>query len=163
MVTFDDLKQYQVNPKTGFVPAADPLTRLPSYYQPWEQIVGQMEDLLMSGQFCAFIGRLPQHSLDQLEDERAKQRAMLLLSVMGNAYVWGGPEPAKILPAQIAGPWCRLADYLGRPPNAAHESMVLNNWRRIDPDRPLSLDNVATLARFWGGLDESSKTPSPGC
>lgn len=32
--------------------------------------------------------------------------------------------------------------------------MVLNNWRRIDQDRPLTLDNVAALARFWGGVDE---------
>ncbi len=114
MLTVDDLKQYQVSCETGFVPFAGPLTRLPSYYQPWEQIVGQMEDLLMSGQLRAFIDRLPHLSLDQLEDEQAKQRAMLLLSVMGNAYVWGGSEPATNLPAQVAVPWGELADYLGR-------------------------------------------------
>jgi indoleamine 2,3-dioxygenase len=33
--------------------------------------------------------------------------------------------------------------------------MVLHNWRRLDPDEPISLNNLASLQLFLGGLDES--------
>jgi indoleamine 2,3-dioxygenase len=32
---------------------------------------------------------------------------------------------------------------------------VLNNWRRLDPNGPLSLDNLVTLHNFLNGWDES--------
>ena len=44
------------------------------------------------------------------------ERAMLLLSVFGNAYVWAESEPAQVIPQSIAVPWRRVADTLGRPP-----------------------------------------------
>ena len=143
-----------MNPATGFVPATDPLPRLPAYYEPWEQIVSRMGDLLRSGRLRAFVDRLPHLALTQIEDAQAQQRAMLLLSVLGNGYVWGGDAPAAVLPAQIAVPWCTLADQLGRLPVAAHESMVLNNWRRVDPQGSLALDNLAAQATFLGSRDE---------
>jgi indoleamine 2,3-dioxygenase len=44
---------------------------------------------------------------------------------------------------------------VGRPPIVSHASMVLDNWRRLDRDEPISLHNLASLQLFLGGLDES--------
>jgi len=82
------------------------------------------------------------------------ERAMLLLSVFGNAYVWAEEKPAMTIPRSIAVPWCRVADELGRPPIISHASIVLRNWRRIDPDGGFNLENLETLQLFGGSPDE---------
>jgi indoleamine 2,3-dioxygenase len=51
-------------------------------------------------------------------------------------------------------PFVTLSRQLGRPPIILHASGVLNNWRRLDPARPLALDNVDTQATFTGSFDE---------
>lgn len=155
MLQVADLDKYQIDLVRGFVPAEEPAGQLPAYYAPWENIAGQLSNWLMSGRLRMVIDHLPQLSLERLASESERQRAMLLLSVMGHAYVWGGAEPATRLPAQIAVPWWQLAEKIGRPPVAAHQSMVLNNWQRLDKERPLALDNVTTQVTFVGGMDES--------
>jgi indoleamine 2,3-dioxygenase len=81
-------------------------------------------------------------------------RAMQVLSLLGNAYVWAAPEPALRLPPPIARPWWAVAARLDRPPIIAHAELVLRNWRRLDPAGPLALDNLDTQLLFLGGLDE---------
>ena len=51
-------------------------------------------------------------------------------------------------------PWCRVADELGRPPIISHASIVVRNWRRIDSDGALELENLETLQLFGGSPDE---------
>jgi indoleamine 2,3-dioxygenase len=43
---------------------------------------------------------------------------------------------------------------LGRPPVLSYASYALDNWRRLDPARPIQLDNIVLLQNFLGGLDE---------
>lgn len=154
MLSVKDFSRYQVSAVTGFVPEQDPLDRLPEFYEPWEMVLSQMGGLLMNGRLRAAVAHLPHLATTHLESGAEIQRAMLLLSVIGNGYVWGGSEPAALLPAQIAVPWYELAEKLGRPPIVAHQSMVLNNWQRLDKTAPVSLDNVTTQALFLGGMDE---------
>lgn len=154
MLSINDLASYQISAATGFVPVEDPLDRLPTPYEPWEMVMAQMGGLLMNGRLRAAVAQLPHLSVSHLESEREIQRAMLLLSVIGNGYVWNGAEPSATLPAQIAVPWCELSEKLGRPPIVAHQSMVLNNWQRLDKTAAVTLDNVTTQALFLGGMDE---------
>jgi indoleamine 2,3-dioxygenase len=70
------------------------------------------------------------------------------------AHVWGGTEPDFILPRNIAVPLIALSQRLGRPPIVMHATLVLNNWRRLDPARPLALDNIDTQFTFTGSFDE---------
>jgi indoleamine 2,3-dioxygenase len=51
-------------------------------------------------------------------------------------------------------PLMTLSQRLGRPPIVMHATLVLNNWRRLDPARPLTLDNVDTQFTFTGSFDE---------
>jgi indoleamine 2,3-dioxygenase len=43
---------------------------------------------------------------------------------------------------------------LGRPPVAAHASIVLHNWQRLDANGPIDLGNLGALQLFLGGMDE---------
>ena len=80
--------------------------------------------------------------------------AMSHLSFIAHAYIWGGNKPQHILPEVIAKPWVRLSQYLGRPPILSYASYCLDNWYKIDNDKPVSLDNVALINNFLGGVDE---------
>ena len=81
--------------------------------------------------------------------------AMRILSFVGHAYVWEVPErPASTIPAGLAKPWADIAQRLGRPPVLSYASYALDNWRRLDPGKPVELDNIVLLQNFLGGQDE---------
>jgi indoleamine 2,3-dioxygenase len=94
-------------------------------------------------------------SLPSTWHEQHYRAAMRILSFAGHAYVWEMPElPAVALPAQLAIPWYEVAKRLGRPPVLSYASYALDNWRRLDPAKPVQLDNIVLLQNFLGGLDE---------
>src|SRR5207248_5056763 len=74
----------------------------------------------------------------------------------GHAYVYQDWQTtvANRLPATIARPWVAVANRLGRPPILSYASYALDNWRRLDPNGPIALGNLALLQNFLGGLDE---------
>ena len=80
--------------------------------------------------------------------------AMVHLSFIAHSYIWGGDKPQKILPEVISKPWVKLSKFLGRPPILSYASYCLDNWFKIDNDQPISLDNVALINNFLGGVDE---------
>lgn len=80
-------------------------------------------------------------------------RAMLLLSYIAHAYVWGDPSyTPSTLPAKVARPWVAVAAALDVPPVLNYACYVLLNWRRIDPEGPIALGNITSLANFTGGV-----------
>ena len=80
--------------------------------------------------------------------------AMSHLSFIAHAYIWGGHKPQAVLPEVIAEPWVKLANYLGRPPILSYASYCLDNWYKINKQEPISLNNVALINNFLGGVDE---------
>ena len=80
--------------------------------------------------------------------------AMSHLSFIAHAYIWGGHKPQPVLPEVIAEPWVKLANYLGRPPILSYASYCLDNWYKINKQEPISLNNVALINNFLGGVDE---------
>lgn len=148
-----DLSMYAVDPVRGFLPADDPPLTLPDRYREWETIRAEIDALLFTGRLRARIQRLPAIEPANLSNGEL-ERAMLILAVLASAYVWAGPQPARSIPPGVAIPLTALAQRLGRQPIVSHASAVLNNWRRLDPTQPLSIDNADTLVTFLGGVDE---------
>ena len=79
---------------------------------------------------------------------------MAHLSFIAHAYIWGGTNPEKLLPEVIAKPWVKISKILGRPPILSYGSYCLDNWYRPNPKEEISLENVALLTNFLGGVDE---------
>ena len=153
-----DLSPWEVHAERGFLPDPDPLLELPTEYAAWERINRELPGLLAagSGAMLRSVSRLPTLELSGLQTASMHNRAMVLLSVLAHAFVWADPQqPRTLLPAAIALPLGTLAAQLGRPPLCTHATTVLHNWRRLDPSGPIELGNVATLAGFFGGLDEA--------
>jgi indoleamine 2,3-dioxygenase len=108
----------------------------------------------MSGKVRSFIKDMPLLDATRLVDDRERKRAMVILSFLGHAYVWGETATVSSIPACLALPWYQLAQALGRPPVLSYASYALDNWRRLDPQSPLELGNIVLLQNFFGGQDE---------
>jgi indoleamine 2,3-dioxygenase len=138
----------------GFLPAEDPLPRLSSEFGPWEELAAELPKLLATMRVRSFLDHAPNFNAALLQTEAEFERAMLVLSYLGHAYVWGQTQPAYRLPAALARPWHQVAQKLGRPPVLSYASYALQNWRRVDPSGPLALGNIVLLQDFLGGVDE---------
>jgi indoleamine 2,3-dioxygenase len=148
------LPAFDVDPARGFLPSADPLPRLPSAFDAWEEAATHLPKLLVSDRVRSFLERLPAFDAARLNGDREHRRAMLLLSYLGHACVWGESEPAERLPAVLAVPWAEVAHTLGRPPVLSYASYALDNWVRLEPEGAIACGNIALLQNFLGGLDE---------
>jgi indoleamine 2,3-dioxygenase len=149
------LADFGIDPVRGFLPATDPLRRLPASFAAWDDLGADLPALLLAGQARRWIERLPLLDVARLEGAAEDERAILLLSTFASAYVWGGPEQATRLPCVVAVPLWQLAERMGRMPIVHHASNVLQNWRRLDPAGDLSLENLAMLQGFLTGSDEA--------
>jgi indoleamine 2,3-dioxygenase len=149
-----DLKHFELSRERGFLPVQDPVRALPAELARWDEIAVELPKLLAAGRARAALAALPVLDPATLSGGGPLRRAMLVLSYFGHAWVWGGAEPERVIPASIAVPWCTVAARLGRPPVLSYASYALDNWRRLDPSGPLEIENLAILQNFLGGADE---------
>jgi indoleamine 2,3-dioxygenase len=138
----------------GFLPVTDPLRNLPQPFDVWESTALGLPKLFASDHLRRTLETLPPFPLAAIANERELERAMVLLSYLGHAYVWGGAKPATQLPANLAKPWCAVAHRLGRPPVLSYSSYALHNFYRLDPAREIECGNIALIQNFLGGIDE---------
>ena len=124
-----------------------------------ENIASLLPKLLLTNKVQSTINSMSNNSfsVDILLKNKKKKEiklAMAHLSFIAHAYIWGGDKPQKILPEVIAKPWVKLSKFLGRPPILSYASYCLDNWFKIDNAKPISLNNVALINNFLGGVDE---------
>ena len=149
-----DPATYHVDPQRGFLPTPDPLAQLPTAFARWEEVAWELPKLLIAGAVRHSIKQLPLLKVSALQGEPQLERAMMLLSYFGHAFVWGEITPATHLPTNLAVPWYAVAQRLGRPPVLSYASYALHNWRRLDPAGPIALGNIVLLQNFLAGVDE---------
>ncbi len=86
---------------------------------------------------------------------RVIERLWVLYTYFASAYVFANPdEPGRCITKSVAVPLHRLAQMVERPPIFSYATHVLNNWRRVDPDGPIALENLEALQLFLGLPDE---------
>ncbi|KAI0241541.1 hypothetical protein LSAT2_023837 [Lamellibrachia satsuma] len=80
---------------------------------------------------------MPLLEVKRLTRHRERRLAYMLLSFIGNGYVWqeGDAGVVKMVPRQLAVPWCIIADNLGVKPALSHPCFVLSNWKMVEPSR----------------------------
>ncbi len=99
------LAPFDVDPTRGFLPPLDPVQRLPRTWVPWERLAFDIGEHLALGTARDAIKALPTLDSTGLTEEPLLRRAMLLHSIFGNAYVWGGDQPSTMIPASVGVPW----------------------------------------------------------
>jgi len=148
------LARYAIDPVTGFVPATPPLRSLGGAFAALDAIAAEVGALIRSRRMRDAILGLPPLDILELAQPAERERAMLLLCHLANAWVYGGEAPHLRIPPVLAIPLCALSGQLGRPPIAHYATMTLTNWRLIDPSAGISADNARTQVQFLGGVDE---------
>ena len=145
-----------------FLPKKDPLKTYTTDTRSLKliaDIAAHLPKLLLTGQVQKTIkdlnvNALSVNSIIKDGDIREVKLAMVHLSFISHAYIWGGKNPEKILPEAIAKPWVKLANKLERPPILSYGSYCLDNWYRVDSKEDISLQNVGLITNFLGGVDE---------
>ena len=151
---FTSVVASELSAERGFLPETDPLQRLPQPFEAWESTALGLPKLFASDHLRHTLESLPPFPVEAIANQRERERAMVLLSYLGHAYVWGGAEPAQVLPRRLAVPWHTLAQSLGRPPVLSYSSYALHNFYRLDPAREIECGNIALIQNFLGGIDE---------
>lgn len=162
------LEDFDISPERGFLPKENPKTPLTSHdiFGSYHHAAQELPDLLTAdGALTDRILRLPKNYYDtdwKLDD--ASQHnvmphilrwRMRTLSFLGHAWIWENPKkPRHNIVRQIAVPWYEVSRLLGRPPVLSYASYALENWRRLNPDKPIELGNIALAQTFLGGQDE---------
>ena len=123
------------------------------------EIANELSKLLLTNNVQNKINKLKVNELSvdillKNKSEKEINLAMSHLSFIAHAFMWGGNKPEKILPEVISKPWVKLSKYLGRPPILSYASYCLDNWYKLNQKEPISLDNVALINNFLGGVDE---------
>ena len=145
-----------------FLPSKDPLKKYITKsrsLQKLENIASELPKLLLTGKVQETIDGLKANALSikpllKKNDLREIKLSMVHLSFIAHAYIWGGKKPSKILPEVISKPWVEVSSILGRPPILSYASYCLDNWYRVDKSKNISLENVALITNFLGGVDE---------
>jgi len=151
---FTSIAASELSAERGFLPETDPLQRLPQPFEVWENTALGLPKLFASDHLRRTLEHLPPFPLEAIDTDRERERAMVLLSYLGHAYVWGGPKPAEVLPRRLAVPWHAVAQRLGRPPVLSYSSYALHNFYRLDAVRQIECGNIALIQNFLGGIDE---------
>jgi indoleamine 2,3-dioxygenase len=123
--------------------------------QTFKRLATQKPSLLKGLKSSA--GQAPVLEISNAEhlDYRVIERLWMLYTYFANAYVFANPdEPERCIAERVAVPLYRLAQIVERPPIFSYVTLVLNNWRRVDPDGPIALENLAALQHFLGIPDE---------
>lgn len=160
MIDLPKLEDYEVSPKTGFLPEELPLTRLSSdYYKPWESLVEVLPSLILTKRIRTLVEKLPLLSIDQIKnDKRELRRAYSVLGFLAHAYVWNVDVPTDVLPKPLAEPLLEVSKLLELPPLATYSGLVLWNFKPIlqmTNDEEFDLDNLTTINTYTGSIDES--------
>ena len=148
-------------PKRGFLPDHAPLryVRSDSQTRYLSDLSKEVPKLLLTSSLPDVIESLPENFFNFNEMIKSAEEKKLRciysqLSFLAHAYIYSDNKPRKKLPKSIASPWVRISKYLGRPPVLSYASYCLDTWYLIDKDKDISLDNVALINNFLGGVDE---------
>ncbi len=153
------LEDYGMSASRGYLSSFElPDICMPDAFAPIAEASARLGDYLSSGRVRHWLDAMPLVDLadfaaDAPEDQ--VRAAMVRLSFLVQAYVWGEARAPARLPANLAVPMVAVADRLGQAPLLPYSGYVLDNWARIDRNAPISLDNIAMVQNFIGGDDEN--------
>jgi len=154
MSTPAKIADYGITEEFGYLPTHDPAQSLSAGNEEWDQFGKDLPKLLMGTNFRKRVQALPKFNIDKLNGEAEIQRAMLVLSYIGQAYQWSDNQAATVMPQVLAKPWYEVGKLVGRPPILSYQSYASDNWRRFDKAAPIECGNIGLLQCFLGGQDE---------
>ncbi|MSV69992.1 MAG: hypothetical protein F2883_04345, partial [Actinobacteria bacterium] len=107
------IADYGITEEFGYLPTYDPAKNLSAGNEEWDQFGRDIPKLLMSSDFRKRVTELPDFKVSALKGDAEIQRAMLVLSYIGQSYQWSDVKPATTLPKKLALPWYEVGKLVG--------------------------------------------------
>ncbi|KAH9040653.1 Indoleamine 2,3-dioxygenase [Lactarius pseudohatsudake] len=164
---------FDVDTRTGFMPPDPPLVRLPTQWEPWEQLLddAQVHRLQLGSKYDITDEEVVQseswrvrvrqsHALPTVglcPSELLLRRAHQVLAWIMHFYIHSLPPDSEIrVPASITVPLLEVCAQLQLPPVITYSDDVLYNWAlKVPSEEPIpALDNLRSLTLFTGTRDE---------
>lgn len=153
------IEDFDVTPERGFLTPYDmDRVELPAVFDPIVEMGARLSDLITAGTVHSILKQLPeidmQAQIPQLSDAQLR-RLMVHYSFIIQTYVWGEKTVGDVLPRNLAVPYCQLSEAIGQYPLLPYSSYTLDNWGKLDPKGPISLENIYVIQNFIDGQDEN--------
>ncbi|KAJ3785177.1 Indoleamine 2,3-dioxygenase [Lentinula aff. detonsa] len=168
---------FDVDPRTGFMPPHPPLPHLPpslqgEHYAEWETTLRvacesrlqlavdtQGEDAeRRSEEWRGRVGKLPILSITPLlKSEVLLRRGHHVLAWILHFYIHTYPlhTPSIPIPPPLTIPLLQISHELQLPPVLTYSDDVLYNWGLVTPEEGVGKDNLRVLTSFTGTPSES--------
>ena len=145
----------------GFLPAHDPVRAFApgSELSMLDELGRDLPSLLEDASFRRYMHdvHIPEWPERHPRDETLPELRLYYVRVgfLASAYVNQVSQPkVDMLPRNLAVPFCKACALLRRPPILSYDGYALYNWKRFDPNRPITLGNIDTLQNFVHQYDE---------
>jgi indoleamine 2,3-dioxygenase len=152
------LETYGITSERGFLCDFDaPAVTLEGQFAEVRDIAMRLPEILPTGAVRSVLSALPvltPEAVARLSGAQARM-AMVHLSFLTQAYIWGAAPPARSLPPSLAISVVALADRLGQQPLLQYSGYVLDNWGLLDATKGVALDNIFMVQKFAAGTDEA--------
>jgi indoleamine 2,3-dioxygenase len=153
------LADYDISAERGYLTPHDmDKVTLPDAFKPVVEAGRRLPSYMMSPKLRDILKKIPEVDMEvQLPTLNDAQLRMLMVhySFIVQAYVWGETEAAKVLPKNLAVPYCKLADKIGQFPLLPYTAYTLDNWGKLDAKGGITLDNIFVIQNFLAGQDEN--------
>ncbi|KAI8903197.1 Indoleamine 2,3-dioxygenase [Gorgonomyces haynaldii] len=125
-------------------------------YTQLETIVDQIPQLFLTGTLRTELQELPLLQVQETDTKELK-RLFVVYTLLTHAYLIGVPyhdKQQEIVPKSLAVPYYTLGKLLGVKPVISYTAIGLWNWRLVNNQKPVELDNMAIINCFSGSFDE---------
>lgn len=147
------LSSYNISPERGFLGSNDPLIYVPSpffeRFEPWLTLGSELPRHLALGSYTNAVARLPTYTQTLAGvPEAVLWRVLVSVGFCVQAYIWQTTPPTNVIPAGLAVLFAKLCKKLNVGPAFNYSMYTLRNWKRIDPNGPISVDNLTMIQHF---------------
>ncbi|KAI5356549.1 putative indoleamine 2,3-dioxygenase [Septoria linicola] len=94
-----NLSRSTLSRTSGFIPSVLPSSRLPRYYDAWEDLCDNLPTEITRRTIRRHVRKLKVLNTANLEPENNWRRAYSILSYLVSTYIWTGDTPESIVPA----------------------------------------------------------------
>lgn len=148
--------------KNGFLPELVPLKLLPgkknSLNSRINNLCSNLPELLKKQTFHNHIELLNKEFSDDLleiNNERETKAALVRLTMLVQAYIFGGKEQKTKIPKVLSINLMKLCQEKQRYPTLTYDDYILNNFTLIDEKQGFKLENIKPLFSFTNSDNEA--------
>jgi sulfite reductase (NADPH) flavoprotein alpha-component len=147
----------------GFMPIEMPRLALAKSHQIWDEVAAELPELFRTLGLRRRLDEMP--ILDASEaslPDGDLYRAASILGIFAHTYHYVEPKPYNAVPDSVLIPWAEVSRRLHRP--APHLSIIdlnIYNWRLVDLNKPVVMENMQLLIPIVGNGDECRFQSTP--